>query len=228
MGERKLKIAITGSEGLLGKEITNYLSKKHKVFKLDLELGHNLSDEKFVRKWFKKNKVDALVNCFALNDHVEPGEKRGTLFDITLQSFSKFLEINLTTLFSVCREFAKNNKKGAIVNFSATTGIVSARPDIYNGKHKHPAYSISKAGVINLTKFLATHLAPNIRVNCIAPGGVEFDQSENFKKKYAKLTPMKRMLKKNELNEITEYLCTTKSSYVTGSTFVIDGGWTSW
>jgi len=228
MGERKLKIAITGSEGLLGKEITNYLSKNHKVFKLDLELGHNLSDEKFVRKWFKKNKVDALVNCFALNDHVEPGEKRGTLFDITLQSFSKFLEINLTTLFSDCREFAKNNKKGAIVNFSATTGIVSARPDIYNGKHKHPAYSISKAGVINLTKFLATHLAPNIRVNCIAPGGVEFDQSENFKKKYAKLTPMKRMLKKNELNEITEYLCTTKSSYVTGSTFVIDGGWTSW
>ena len=228
MGERKLKIAITGSEGLLGKEITNYLSKNHKVFKLDLELGHNLSDEKFVRKWFKKNKVDALVNCFALNDHVEPGEKRGTLFDITLQSFSKFLEINLATLFSVCREFAKNNKKGAIVNFSATTGIVSARPDIYNGKHKHPAYSISKAGVINLTKFLATHLAPNIRVNCIAPGGVEFDQSENFKRKYAKLTPMKRMLKKNELNEITEYLCTTKSSYVTGSTFVIDGGWTSW
>mgnify|MGYP003993905811 FL=1 len=228
MGERKLKIAITGSEGLLGKEITNYLSKNHKVFKLDLELGHNLSDEEFVKNWFKKNKVDALVNCFALNDHVEPGEKRGTLFDVTLQSFSKFLEINLTTLFSVCREFARNNKKGTIVNFSATTGIVSARPDIYNGKHKHPAYSISKAGVINLTKFLATHLAPNIRVNCIAPGGVEFDQSESFKKKYSKLTPMKRMFKKNELNEITEYLCTTKSSYVTGSTFVIDGGWTSW
>ena len=228
MKEKKLRIVITGSEGLIGKEITNYLLKKHKVFKLDLELGHNLSDEEFVKNWFKKNKVDALVNCFALNDHVEPGEKRGTLFDVTLQSFSKFLEINLTTLFSVCREFARNNKKGAIVNFSATTGIVSARPDIYNGKHKHPAYSISKAGVINLTKFLATHLAPNIRVNCIAPGGVEFDQSKNFKKKYAKLTPMKRMLKKNELNEITEYLCTTKSSYVTGSTFVIDGGWTSW
>ena len=228
MGERKLKIAITGSEGLLGKEITNYLSKNHKVFKLDLELGHNLSDEEFVKNWFKKNKVDALVNCFALNDHVEPGEKRGTLFDITLQSFSKFLEVNLTTLFSVCREFARNNKKGTIVNFSATTGIVSARPDIYNGKHKHPAYSISKAGVINLTKFLATHLAPNIRVNCIAPGGVEYDQSESFKKKYAKLTPMKRMLKKSELNEITEYLCTSKSSYVTGSTFVVDGGWTIW
>ena len=228
MKEKKLRIAITGSEGLLGKEITNYLLKNHKVFKLDLQLGHDLSDEKFVKNWFSKNKIDALVNCFALNDHVSPNEKRGTLFDISLESFSKFLEVNLTILFSVCREFARNNKKGTIVNFSATTGIVSARPDIYNGKHKHPAYSISKAGVINLTKFLATHLAPNIRVNCIAPGGVEFDQSENFKKKYAKLTPMKRMLKKSELNEITEYLCTSKSSYVTGSTFVVDGGWTIW
>ena len=228
MKEKKLRIAITGSEGLLGKEITNYLLKNHKVFKLDLQLGHDLSDEKFVKNWFSKNKIDALVNCFALNDHVSPNEKRGTLFDISLESFSKFLEVNLTTLFSVCREFARNNKKGTIVNFSATTGIVSARPDIYNGKHKHPAYSISKAGVINLTKFLATHLAPNIRVNCIAPGGVEYDQSESFKKKYAKLTPMKRMLKKSELNEITEYLCTSKSSYVTGSTFVVDGGWTIW
>ncbi len=52
MKEKKLRIVITGSEGLIGKEITNYLLKKHKVFKLDLELGHNLSDEKFVKNWF--------------------------------------------------------------------------------------------------------------------------------------------------------------------------------
>ena len=49
MKEKKLRIAITGSEGLLGKEITNYLLKNHKVFKLDLQLGHDLSDEKFVK-----------------------------------------------------------------------------------------------------------------------------------------------------------------------------------
>ena len=141
---------------------------------LDLVLGHDLTDENFVKKWFSENKADCLVNCFAMNDHVEEGKTRGTIFDLTLDSFKKFLDINLTTLFSVCREFASNNNSGAIVNFSASTGIVSARPDLYNGGHKHPAYSISKAGVINLTKFLATHLAPKIRVNCIAPGGVEF------------------------------------------------------
>ncbi|NDB33537.1 MAG: SDR family oxidoreductase [Nitrososphaeria archaeon] len=225
---KKQKIIITGSEGLLGKELSKYLTTNNEVLKLDLLLGHDLTDEKFVRAWFKKNKADALVNCFAMNDHVAPGEKRGTLFDITLESFSKYLDVNLTTLFSVCREYARNNKSGSIVNFSATTGIVSARPDIYGGKHKHIAYSVSKSGVINMTKFLATHFAPNIRVNCVSPGGVEFDQDKKFKKVYANLTPMKRMMKKNELNELVEFLCSSGSSYMTGTTIVVDGGWTTW
>lgn len=224
----KLKIIITGSEGLLGKEISEFLAKTHNVIKIDLKLGHDLTNESFVKKFFKENTADCLVNCFAYNDHVKKGEKRDTIFDISLNSFNEFLEINLTSLFSVCREFAKNNQKGAIINFSATTGIVSARPDIYDGAHKHPAYSISKAGVINLTKFLATHLAPNIRVNCIAPGGVRFDQDEEFIKKYSKLTPMNRMMEKNELNELVEFLCSSGSSYMTGSTIIVDGGWTSW
>ena len=223
-----MKIIITGSEGLIGKELTNYLSQNHEIIKLDLTLGHDLTDEKFVKKWFSQNYGDSLINCFALNDHVAIGEKRPTLFEFSLESFNKFLEINLTALFSVCREFARNNENGSIVNFSATTGIVSARPDLYNGAHKHIGYSVSKAGVINMTKFLATHFAPKIRVNCIAPGGAEFDQDDEFIKKYSALTPMKRMMKTDELNGIIEYLCSSKSSYVTGSVFVIDGGWTAW
>jgi len=149
-------------------------------------------------------------------------------FDISLESFSEFMDVNLTALFSVCREYARNNKKGSIVNFSATTGIVSARPDLYKGAHKNIGYTVSKAGVINLTKFLATHLAPDIRVNCVAPGGVKHKQDKAFIKKYSELTPFKRMMKKDELNGLIEYLCSKQSSYVTGSTFVIDGGWTAW
>ena len=223
-----MKIAITGSEGLLGKEISNFLESNHQIHKLDLSLGHDLTDESFVKEWFKDNPVNCLVNCFAINDHVEDGEKRKTLFDINLVSFNDFFKVNLTSLFSVCREFARNNNTGSIVNFSASTGIVSARPDLYDGGHKHPAYSISKAGVINLTKFLSTHFAPNIRVNCIAPGGVEFDQNPDFVSKYSQLTPMKRMMKKNELNHLVDFLCGSGSSYMTGSTLVIDGGWTTW
>jgi NAD(P)-dependent dehydrogenase (short-subunit alcohol dehydrogenase family) len=138
------------------------------------------------------------------------------------------MDVNLVSLFSVCREFARNNESGTIINFSASTGIVSARPDLYDGGHKHIAYSVSKAGVVNLTKFLSTHLAPDFRVNCVAPGGVEFNQDPEFIKKYSQLTPLNRMMKKDELNGIIEFLSSSQSSYVTGTTFVIDGGWTAW
>jgi len=225
---KKMKIIITGSEGLLGRELSKYLAKNNDILKLDLALGNDLTDESFVKKWFVENNANCLVNCFALNDHIESKQKRTTLFDISLESFSRYFDVNLTALFSVCREFARNNKEGSIVNFSASTGIVSARPDLYSGGHKHIAYSVSKAGVINLTKFLATHLAPNIRVNCIAPGGVENNQDQEFVKKYSELTPMKRMMRKDELNGIVEYLCSPMSSYMTGATIVIDGGWTVW
>jgi NAD(P)-dependent dehydrogenase (short-subunit alcohol dehydrogenase family) len=223
-----MKIIITGSEGLIGSELSTFLGTNHEIIKLDLLLGHDLTDESFVKNWFSKNKANAIVNCFALNDHVKEGQKRGTLFDQDLVTLSKYFEINLVSLFSVCREFARNNPKSVMVNFAATTGIVSARPDIYDGAHKDIGYSISKAGVINLTKYLATHLAPNIRVNCISPGGVEHNKDELFKQKYSKLTPMGRMMRKDELNEIVDYLCSDKSSYVTGTNFIIDGGWTSW
>jgi len=223
-----MKIIITGSEGLIGKELQKYLKKKHKILRLDLSLGHDLTDEKFVRTWFQKNKGDSLINCFAKNDHIDSKRKKETLFDFTLQSFSNYLDVNLTALFSVCREFAKNNSNSTIVNFSATTGIVSSRPDLYDGAHKHPGYSISKAGVINLTRYLATHLAPSIRVNCIAPGGIEFKQNSEFIKKYSMHTPLRRMMKKNELNSIVEFLCSKSSSYVTGAVLVVDGGWTVW
>ena len=82
--------------------------------------------------------------------------------------------------------------------------------------------------MINLTKFLSTHFAPNIRVNCISPGGVEHEQGQDFQKKYAELTPLKRMMKKHELNDLTEFLISEKSSYITGSNIVVDGGWTVW
>ena len=83
-----MKIIVTGSEGLLGKEICKFLKdQKHSILKLDLILGHDLTDEKLVKSWFKKNKGDCIVNCFALNDHVSKNQKRNTLFDISL-SFS--------------------------------------------------------------------------------------------------------------------------------------------
>ena len=223
------RVIITGSEGVVGSELTKFFTKKKiKVLKLDKELGHDLTDEKFVRNWFKENKADHLVNCFALNDHIDKKINKKSLFTIPLDVVSEYFRVNLTSLFSVCREYSKNVKTGSIINFSSYLGIVSSRPDLYEGNHKDVGYCVSKSGVISLTKYLAVHLAPNIRVNCISPGGIHHNQSKKFIKKYSELTPMKRMLEVKELNELVLFLINDNSKYLTGSNIVIDGGYSSW
>ena len=71
---------------------------------------------------------------------------------------------------------------------------------MYEGSHKDIGYGVSKAAVINLSKYLAVHLAPNIRVNCVIPGGVEHKQEKKFVREYSKHTPLNRMMRKDELN----------------------------
>lgn len=227
------KVIITGSMGNLGTEVSKHLTdNNYEVIGCDFKLGHDLTDENFVIDFFQKNTANYLVNLYAFNPHVS--DDAGTnLFDIDLNSIDRYLKVNLTSLFSVCREFAKNNKRGSIVNVSSTYGLVSPTQHIYEpGKEKHIGYSVSKAAVAHMSRCLAVSLAPNIRVNAIAPGGVEFspknDQDRIFKESYEKNTPMKRMMKVHELNGIIEYLCSEKSSYCTGSVFSVDGGWTAW
>jgi NAD(P)-dependent dehydrogenase (short-subunit alcohol dehydrogenase family) len=221
-------IIVAGSESLIGKSVAGYFARRHQVLGLDLALGHDLTREAFVRRWFAKHHGDYLINLFALNDHIGPNQATvGTLFDIPLDSFRKYLEVNLTALFSVCREFARNNAGGGIVNFSSTYGLVSPRPEMYSGSEKHVAYGVSKAGVIQLSRHLAVHLAPQFRVNCIVPGGVRFRQSKEFQTQYAQHTPLRRMMEANELHGILGYLCSDDSSYTTGAILPVDGGWTA-
>ena len=222
------KIIITGSEGLVGKELCNFF-KNESIFKLDIKLGHDLTNETFVKKWFKKNHADYLVNCFAMNDHITKTRKKNTLFDISLNSFSKYLEVNLTSLFSVCREFAKNPLASGIVNFASTYALVSPIPALYSEGEKHIGYSVSKGAVLQLTRHLAVHLSSrNIRVNCVVPGGIKHEQSEDFIRNYNERVPIRRMMEVNELNGLISYLCSEESSYMNGSIINIDGGWTSW
>ncbi len=226
--EKNRKIVITGSEGIIGSELCKYFEKTDNVKKLDIKLGHDLLNESFVKNWFKNNKSDYLINCFALNDHVSSIKKKSTLYDSTLESFSCYLQTNLIALFSVCREFARNSKIGSIINFSSIYGSVSPNPTLYNKFHKDIGYGVSKAGVLNLTKYLAVHLAPKIRVNSIIPGGIELSQDQKFVKNYSKLVPMNRMMKKTELNGLVDYLCSKNSSYITGSAIAVDGGYMAW
>lgn len=221
-------IIITGSRGLIGKHVSDYFKRKYRVLELDLKIGHDLTDEDFVKSWFKKNKAEYLINFFGLNDPVGPKIKRPTLFNISLKSFRDFLEVNVTALFSVCREFAKNKKAKGIINVASTYGMVSPLPFLYKNGEKHIGYSTSKGAIIQFSRHLAVHLAPRVRVNCIVPGGIEYRQSKEFIRKYSKYTPMKRMMKVGELDAFLEHLCSETSSYMTGSIITIDGGWTAW
>lgn len=224
---KKERVIITGSEGLIGSSVAAYMKKTHKVLKLSYRFGHDLTDEKFVKKWFTENKAEYLVNCYGLSDPVFIDKKRNSLFDISLESVEGFLKTNVVSLFSVCREFARNKEAKSIVNLSSIYGLVSPPPELYQGGEKHIGYSISKAAVIELTKHLAVHLAPRVRVNCIAPGGIRYKQGKEFIKRYNKHAPIGRMMENGELNGAISLFCSDLSSYMTGSVVVVDGGWTS-
>lgn len=228
LSERKAVI-VTGSQGLIGRHVSNQLREAgYPVLEVDITLGHDLTDEVFVRRWFANNPAAALVNLFALNDHVNSDRKTNRLLDVSLESFEKFLKINLTALFSVCREYARNNSSGSIVNFTSTYGLVSPYNDLYGNDEKHIAYGVSKAGVVQLSRHLAVHLAPGIRVNCVAPGGVRHRQSAEFQDEYGKYAPIGRMMEVEEISGIVEFLISDKASYCTGAVFKVDGGWTAW
>ena len=95
-------------------------------------------------------------------------------------------------------------------------------------EEKHIGYSVSKAGVLMLSKHMSTHLAPRVRVNCIVPGGVFNNQTDAFVEKYSNQTPMRRMMDVDEIGGAVEFLLSERSSYVTGAEIRVDGGWTSW
>jgi NAD(P)-dependent dehydrogenase (short-subunit alcohol dehydrogenase family) len=225
---RSFDVIVAGSLGRVGPEVCNHLkSKGLQILELDLELGHDLSNEEWVINFFKDNKAKALINLFAMNEHIsETGLMAQSLIDFSLESFDQYMHINLTTLFSVCRQFADNNKKSNIVNFSSIYGVRPPHRDLYNGGFKHVGYTVSKAGVIALSEYLALALAPNVRVNTIVPGGIIANQSSEFLEKYSAKCPMGRMSEVSDLFGIIDLLISDTSSYITGATIPVDGGWT--
>lgn len=150
------------------------------------------------------------------------------------EAWDQVHDVNLKGTFLMCQKilpFMKQNKEGVIVNVSSTYGNVSPNPNIYgdSGINSPVAYASSKAAIINLTRYLATHLSSfNIRVNTLSPGGVFNNQSDDFLKNYTSLTPLKRMATPEDYQGAIIFLLSKASSYMTGSNLIVDGGWTAW
>jgi NAD(P)-dependent dehydrogenase (short-subunit alcohol dehydrogenase family) len=153
--------------------------------------------------------------------------------DYPLSLWQKAIDINLTGAFLFAREVGNVLKLcgGSLINVSSVYGVVGPDHRIYEGQNfqSFPAYSASKAGIIGLSRWLATWWGKDlIRVNCVSPGGVFNGHNEKFTTAYGNRTPMGRMADRDEIAGIFIYLLSDASRYCTGQNFVIDGGFTVW
>ena len=117
-----------------------------------------------------------------------------------------------------------------ILNIASIYGVLGPDMEIYAGTNmgNPAAYAVSKGGLIQLTKWLSTILAPKIRVNCISAGGVKRGQSKSFISKYEKKVPLARMAVEEDIAKAMLFLTSDLSSYVTGQNIMVDGGYSSW
>jgi len=154
--------------------------------------------------------------------------------DYPLDLWQKAIDINLTGAFLFAREAGKILKAGgggSLINIASIYGIVGPDHRLYEDQtfKSFPAYSASKAGIIGLSRWLATWWSKdNIRVNCVTPGGVYNNHNKKFVDAYSNRTPMGRMADREDITGAIIYLLSDSSKYCTGQNLIVDGGLTAW
>jgi len=154
------------------------------------------------------------------------------------ESFDWVMDVNLKGTFFCIQAYTKyavkKQVKGSIVNIASIYGVISPDFRIYTDcdRKNSEIYGATKAGVIQMTRYFAVHLAKHgIRVNSVSPGGIynpESPQGADFVNKYSFRCPMGRMAKVNEVIGAILYLSSDAASYTTGHNMVIDGGMSCW
>jgi 2-deoxy-D-gluconate 3-dehydrogenase len=188
-------------------------------------------------------RLDILVNSAALDPKFDPdaakkGIAPGAFEDYPLDDWNAALNVNLTGTFLVTQACVKpmiaQGRKGSIINICSTYGLNGPDQKLYikDGERvafKPVYYTVTKAGVMGFTKYLAAYYAgTDIRVNALTPGGVFNNHEEYFVKNYSAKTIMGRMANKDEMNGALLFLASDASTYMTGNNVVVDGGWTAW
>jgi len=151
----------------------------------------------------------------------------------TIDTWRRALEVNLTAVFDLSKGLTPMLRLadgGSIINIASIYGMYGPDWSLYEGTSmSNPAaYGTSKAGLIQFTRWLATTIAPNIRVNAISPGGIFRNQPESFTRRYISKTPLGRMASEDDFRGAIAYLASDLSRYVTGQNLSVDGGWGIW
>lgn len=151
----------------------------------------------------------------------------------TLNTWRRAMEVNLTAAFHLCQAFTpelRTAKGGNIINIASIYGEYGPDWRLYEDTvmGNPAAYGTSKGGLIQLTRWLATTIAPDVRVNAISPGGVFRNQPEVFVQRYVARTPLGRMATEDDFRGAIAFLASDLSRYVTGQNLRVDGGWGEW
>lgn len=200
----------------------------------------DVTDESAVREQISNighehGRLDIVVNNASAG-------RPGTLENSTMADFEQLYRVNVMASFSIIqaalellKESAKLTAGASVVNIASMYGSTSPDPSIYgaSGANNPPYYGAAKAAMIQLTRYMACHLAPDkIRVNCISPGpfpALQYLQKDpEFQDKLNSKVPMKRTGEPNELVGPLLFLVSDASSFVTGINLPVDGGWTAW
>lgn len=151
----------------------------------------------------------------------------------TIDTWRRALEVNLTAAFDLCQGLVpmlRAAKGASIINIASIYGEYGPDWRLYDGTDmaNPAAYSATKGGLIQLTRWLATTLAPQVRVNAISPGGILRGQPEKFVTRYEARTPLGRMATEDDFRGVVAYLASDLSKYMTGQNISVDGGWGVW
>lgn len=198
----------------------------------------DLADEASVRALpaealAQNGRLDILVNCAAfvgtsrLPGWAVPFAQQAT------QAWRAAFEVNVTAVFELvqaCLPFLERSEQASIINVSSMYGMLGPDWRLYEdtGLGNPAAYGASKGALMQLSRWLATTLAPRVRVNSISPGGVWREQPAAFTERYTRRTPLARMATEEDFKGVAVFLASNMSSYVTGENIIVDGGWCAW
>lgn len=216
------------------------------TFAAEVDVREPSSVEEMISGTLKRfGRLDILVNSAALDPKFDPGHLdpgvmapvSGAFEDFPLGAWKQALDVNLTGAFLCCQAAARPmlaQGGGVIINLSSIYGVTGPDQRIYQRpgeppRYKPVYYTVTKAAILGLTRYLATYFAgKNIRVNALTPGGVYHGHDEDFVAAYSARAVLGRMAEKDEMNGALLFLASDASAYMTGANLIVDGGWTAW